>query len=344
MKTKTTRRALGALCGLCALVAVGEAWAGSPWVLPAGELVLQLDYRTEEAEREFLPDGNNQDFSLNGRFSGQALNMSLRQGLGAGFEMSLQGSYKSIAYKADDVTVVATPGGVQLLPTFSLSNNVSGWGDLYLSARYNAYNGPVLLTPEIEVKVPTGYEPPSGTFSGDNPGLKADGDGNLLEYTRGDVPVEDDLALGDGQIDITASLLAGAFFPTTKTFARGSGGFRLRLEGPGHQVVYDGKLGQYVSQYFIVFAGVSGAYTVNEGRVIGKTFSTRAPETEASDFAINRFEILDLRLDKDFVEVSGGILFKPAGAYELNLTASKIVDGKNVAEVTALSLGSSYKF
>jgi hypothetical protein len=332
----------------CAAALVACAWgaqaqAGSPWVLPAGETVLQLDFRSERGDREFLPSGNNQRFPLNGRFAGQSLTLSLRQGLGADFEASVDVTYKSVSYTADPVTLLSGPGGVQLVPTFSLSDHAEGLGDVVLSARYNAYKGPVLITPEIKAKIPTGYAPPSGTFANDDPGLRVDADGNFLENSRGPVPVEDDLTLGTAQVDITGSLLLGAFSNTTKTFARAGGGFNLRLGGPGQQLVYDAKVGQFLSQYFILFVGVDGAWTINEGEVIGKSVTTDNPSVPADAFPLTEAAFTDLRIDADFVQVHGGLLFKP-GAYEIILTGGKILDGRNVTELTFTSLSTSYKF
>jgi hypothetical protein len=324
-------------------VGAGAAQAGSPWVLPGGESVFQLDFRSERGDREFLPSGTNQRFPLNGRYSGQSLSLTLRQGLGAGFEASVETSYKSVSYISDTVTVVASPDGPQLLPSFSLSDQASGLGDVFISTRYNVYQGAVVVTPEIKVKIPTGYAPPSGTFEGDDPGLVTDEDGNFVENTRGDVPVADDLTLGTGQVDVTGSLLLGTFIPATRSFARLGGGLRLRLGGPGHQVVYDAKVGQILSKYFIFFVGVDGAKTLNRGEVIGTSFTTSRPSIDASAFPVGDLQPIDLRIDSDHLQAFGGFIFKP-GAYEIILSGGKVLDGANITEVVFTSLATSYKF
>lgn len=325
------------------LVWSGAAQAGSPWVLPGGESVFQLDFRSERGNREFLPDGTNQRFPLNGRYAGQSLTLSLRQGLGAGFEASIETSYKSVAYVSDPVTLLASPQGPQIVPTFSLSNQTDGLGDVYLSTRYNVYQGPVVITPEIKVKVPTGYAPPSGTFEEDDPGLVVDEDGNFVENTQGSVPVADDLTLGSGQVDVTGSVLMGTYISATRSFARLGGGFRLRLGGPAHQLVYDAKVGQFLSKYFIFFAGIDGAWSIGQGEVIGTSFTTSRPSTDASAFPLQNITFTDLRVDSDHLQAFGGFIFKP-GSYEIILSGGKVLDGSNITEVVFTSLATSYKF
>ena len=58
------------------------AVAGSPWLLEQDTTVIQFDFRSEFADREFLPDGSNQRFPLRGRFQAQSLGFNFRYGLG----------------------------------------------------------------------------------------------------------------------------------------------------------------------------------------------------------------------------------------------------------------------
>lgn len=354
-QVNTLRRAVSAaLAGLALSLAFSSAaYAGSPWVLPEDRTVLQLDFRTEFANREFLPDGTNQRFPVNGRYSAQALGLTLRQGFAKGFEASVSLTYKALSYDADPITVLGPIGqdddgepiNGQILPTFSVNRQVEGLSDVFLSVRYNLYKKALVITPELEVKIPTGYQGPTGTFRGDNPGLIPNEDGETFQEQRqGDVPAVDDVALGDGQVDITASMLFGAFIPASRTFARWSVGFRGRFGGAGQQVIGDAKIGQLIGDRFVIFAGSQAAFTVLEGnRVLGLSFATRNPDLPSQAFPANGFEVFDLRLDKDIVDFSGGGIFK-AGPYELILSGGQIVYGKNVTETVFVSFTTTYRY
>lgn len=326
-------------------VGVGaSAMAGSPWVLKEGDSVLQFDFRAERADREYLPDGTNQKFPLEGRYASQSLFFSLRHGLGNDLEASVAMAYKSVSYTSDPVSIFASEGGPQIIPTFSFSDHIEGLADVHTSVRYNAYKGAVLVTPELKLKIPTGYQPPSGTFENNDPGLKTDEGGNPLENTEGDVPIEDDVTLGDGQVDVTASVLFGAFASATKSFARAGVGFNYRFGDPGHQIVYDAKLGQLIGKRVVAFVGIQGAKTITEGEIIGTSFATKSPSADASKFLLEDFVFIeDLRVDRDFLEASFGALIR-AGAYEVILSGSKVLDGSNTAEIVSTSLATSYKF
>ncbi len=327
---------------------------GSPWVLPESATVLQLDFRTEFADREFLPDGTNQDFPINGKFSSQTLGINVRHGFGEGFEGSLALSYKAVAFSADPVTAVgpiaidpitteATIG--QILPTFAVNKQDEGLADIYASVRYNLLGGPLLITPELEVKIPGGYESPSGTFVNDDPGLvpNPDQEGAFVEQRTGDVNAADDVSLGDGQVDLRLSVLFGAFIAPSRTFARAGAGINFRFGGAGQQFVGDFKVGQLLGDNFIFFASTKATLTLTEGEVIGKSFATGDPDTPAQAFPLTSLEFIDLRLDKDALEFSGGAIFK-VDAYEVILTGGKILWGQNISESVFASFSTSYRY
>lgn len=326
------------------LLLCGDAWA-SPWVLPKGTTVLQLQYRTEFADREFLPDGDNQAFPLNGEFGAQSVELGLRTGLGYRFEASMLVIYKSVDFTADPVFVSAQNSAgevVPVTPIFSFSEQLEGLADIHFALRYNAVDGPVKITGELDLKVPSGYDKPEGTFENDTPNVidPETADGSIPE---GEEPIRDDLTLGDGQVDVTAQLLFGTFIPQSRTFAKANGGFRLRFNGPGEQAVWGVKVGQFIGDHIVIFSEVSGTHTVIKGDIIGKSFATRFPETPALGFPLANFDFIDLRLDKDIVDVSGGFLLK-FDRYEVVVSGGKIVDGSNVAELLFASVGSLYRF
>ena len=321
------------------------AVAGSPWLLEQDTTVIQFDFRSEFADREFLPDGSNQRFPLRGRFQAQSLGFNFRYGLGLDLELGFAGTYKTLAYVADPVTVViqVDGGGIQILPTFSLSEEEQGLGDMILSVRYNLLKGAVLVTPEIEVKIPTGYEGPAGTFANDDPGIMTDEDGEFIEQRQGSVPVLDDLALGDAQVDVTGALLFGTFIRATKTFGKADIGYKMRFSGPAPTLVYGAKVGQFIGKSFVLFAGTNGEQRLGKGDPIGQSFATKLPETSPQYFPVQNFKLFTLRRDKTFLEVSGGGLLR-LDDYEIILSGGKILDGKNISESVFVSLSTSYRY
>ncbi len=348
---KAARRASTIFLATAITLSASAAMAGSPWVLPEGRTVLQLDFRTEFADREFLPDGTNQEFPVNGRYSSQTLGLTLRQGFAQDFEVSLSASYKALSYDADPITVIGPIGtnadgdaiNGQILPTFDVNRQIEGLADVFLGVRYNLYKGPILITPELELKIPGGYEGPRGTFVGDNPGLLTNDDGTFQEQRVGNVPAIDDVALGDAQVDLTASMLFGTFIPASRTFARAGAGFRFRFGGAGQQVIGDIKLGQLIGERLVFFVASSITHTVTEGRVIGISYATKETNTPAQAFPASNFELFDLRLDKNFIDVSGGGIFK-TGPYELILSGGKILDGENISETIFVSFSTTYRY
>ena len=101
---------------------------------------------------------------------------------------------------------------------------------------------------------------------------------DINDFTEG---VADDVTLGDGQLDVT---LLGHFgiVPHPRWFNRLSVGIRLRLFGPGPQVVAGYKTGVRIGRFLIPYAELSLAHTFIEGRVVGSTFATAVPETPAA--------------------------------------------------------------
>ena len=327
------------------LMMMSEWASASPWVLPEGTTVLQLQYRTEFADREYLPDGTNQAFPLNGEFGAQSVELGLRTGLGYRFEASLMVIYKSIDFTADPLFLTTENSSgetVPVSPIFSFSEQLEGLSDIYFALRYNAVDGPVKITSELELKVPSGYDKPEGTFEDDAPTLSdpETSDGTIPE---GELPIRDDLTLGDGQVDVTAQLLFGTYIPQSRTFAKANGGFRMRFNGPGEQVVWGLKVGQFIGEHIVLFSEVSGAHTVFKGDIVGKSFATRLPETPALGFPLANFDFIDLRLDKDVVDFSGGFLLK-FDQYEVVVSGGKVIDGANVAELLFASVGTLYRF
>lgn len=325
-------RISAALVVLVSLVLVSQSAFASPWTVPKDKLLLSLSYDFAFAENEFLPSGHYQSYPLNGRFTSSTLRLGGRYGFTSKLELSADLTIKSVTYSADPIIPGLPDNAEQVdLPTAraavrDFSNTLVGPADLYITGRYNFIKGLFAFADEVRLKLPTGYEKPSGTFTADG-------------------QVDDDLALGDGQTDLEDSLLFGVFIPPTRTFARADVGFRLRFGGPGHQAIGAVRVGQYVGQHIVLFAGSSGAYTVTEGDVIGKTYISTVDHLQAKDVVIGENTVpVDLRLDKDWLQVEGGVLFIPREGLEMQASYSQIVLGSNIAAIQSVSVGTAIHF
>ena len=204
----------------------------------------------------------------------------------------------------------------------SFDRRATGPGDLTLYARYRfSPEGRFAAAAEVEAKLPTGYQAPGGTFVDDDPG-------------KG---VRDDVALGDGQLDITPRIHVG-FVPLDPWFIRLSAGFRIRFFGPGQQVVGEFKTGVRLGNHVLIYAGVDGEHTVNQGKVIGQTFVTSDTDSSGVELDPASIETLDLRLDRSAIRPGGGVLllFKN---WEFDVSYRVVAFGRNISQVQAITAG-----
>lgn len=303
----------------------------SPWTMPKDDLLFSLNYDFQFAEREFLPDGTFQKFPLNGRFTSSTLRLGGRYGFTSRFELAADVFFKAVNYTADPV-ILALPSDQANLDearssVVDFSTSQLGAGDIYLTGRYNLLNGTVALTNEVRAKFPTGYTPPQGTFDEDTGA------------------VADDIALGDGQTDLEEALLFGVFIPSTRTFGRADAGFRLRFGAPGHQAFGSLKVGQFLGDHIVLFAGSSGAYTVVDGDPIGQSFISTESDLQPEDVVLGENVVpVDLPLDKDWVSVEGGLLFIAKPGLELQASYSQILVGTNIPAIQTVSFGTAVRF
>jgi len=267
-------------------------------------------------------------------------------------EVSIKAVYKSIDFTADPLYITAPAeegsddingdGRVVVSPIFSFSDQIHGLQDIFFSIRYNAINKFILVTPELELKVPSGYTQPTGTFKDDNPKLISAAEGSDI-IPLGEPPIGDDFTLGDGQVDLTGQLLFGTFIAATQTFARANVGFRLRFNGPGEQALWGVKVGQLIGSHLSIFGEINGTHTVIAGDPIGQSFATRQPGEEAEGFRAEVFDLIDITQDRDFIDVGGGVILK-FDRYEFIFSGGKIIDGENIAELVFANLGTVYRF
>ena len=328
---RSSKRWLTGLSIVGALLALPATGIASPWTMDDDELSIQAGVDFQFADEEFLLDGQRQAFPLDGEYNASSLRLTTRYGFTDKFEMGAQLRLKHVTFEADPLVLLAedpaspdedVPLSEARSRTLDFSTNNTGAGDVDLFGRYNFLNkGTVLLTTETLVKLPTGYQTPSGTFENDS----------FAEAT-----VQDDVTLGDGQTDLRQSLLFGAYIPPSKTFARADIGYEFRFGAPADQGVASVKVGQLIGDSLVVFAGARGALTLFEGETIGKTFIAKDPSIDAQDFFISNIDIKDLTLDRDYVQVEGGVILK-LERVELQFAYNRIVAGRNIPVINSLN-------
>jgi hypothetical protein len=323
--------AAGAICSIVfvvALLCAARTAEASAWVLPKGRLVLGLSGTFSVATSEFLPDGTFRRFPLRGRFESYDLQLLGRYGLGAGFELSVNTALKGISYRADPVILFSgsPPSSTNAFrdSVFDFSHRDVGLSDIYISVSHQHLKRPLHIASQLEVKLPTGYRQPAATFAQDDasPGL-----------------ITDDVALGDGQVDLTYRLEAGYVLRKTLTIFELSAGYRVRLNGPGHQALGSFKLGQVLGKHIVLLGGVEGAVTLFSGNVIGSSFVAIDPDQPASRFNFDEnVELRLLRLDRTFLAVNGGAIIRYAGR-EWVVRVAHVLYGKNYSKLTSVSIG-----
>jgi hypothetical protein len=335
----TPMRCLPLLAVLAPLLA--PAAHASPWTLPAGRLVLSAGMNYQFATEEFQDAGGSVPFSLRGAYRGQSLTLGLRAGFTERVEFELQVPFTAVSYAADPVILL--DGGAGSGRDFyqenviDLSRTTLGVGDLVLATRVRLNSpGATAVALELRLKAPTGYERPAGTF-GERPSSAAELAGDLARFVRPE-NVRDDVTLGDGQLDLAASLHAGHAF-AMGTFVRASAGYNRRFAGAGDQVIASLRAGHRLSPRWLVFAGVQGARSVTRGRVIGVSVAAIDPELPASAYGgVENLALREVRLERDLLEAGGGLILKLTPEIEANLAAQTMLWGRNVSRVTSTTL------
>ncbi len=298
------------------------AWA-NPWVLPEGVGIFQVSSGSDFANKEFLPDGTNQIFPLEGEFTSYYLQMGGRYGILPNIEIGANVLFKSVNY--DDETLVLN-SGTEDQRTLSFDQSATGLGDVFLTGAYQHLTEGVRLASGLSLKFPTGYRSPRETF--------IEGDSNQIG---------DDVTLGDGQVDLQYTLESGWFINPTLTLLELDVGYNARFNGPGHQAVGLFKIGQALGQYLFAFAFVEGAFTLFEGEVLGDGLVARDPSVSAEAFDFSNVERIDITRDRDFLKVGGGLIARFQGR-ELVVQGAHTVLGRNFAQITSISVGTIFVF
>ena len=296
----------------------------------------------QEANSEFIDQGPVRAFPLEGEYLASSFTLGARLGITDRFELEASLPFRLLAYRSDPVLLLGGPGGADSLDAYQdnildLSQTAGGVGDLNLAGRYRLYSGAFLVTSEVRIKAPTGYRGPAGTF-GVDPRTIEDFEEALTEVVRPD-RVEDDVTLGDAQLDLSGSLLLGAAFESG-AFLRAGVGYNLRLGGAGDQLLSDVRFGQAVGESLLLYAGGQLAFSVQAGDSIGVTVAAIDPELPARDYAgLSNLRPTIKRLATDSLEVGGGLIWRVGDTTEVNVGYQRVIWGRQVAATNTVSVG-----
>ncbi len=329
---------------LCAAAALCPAAASaSPWTLPRGQFALGAGYSYQTATREFFETGRSRIFPLNGEYTASTFTIGVRAGLTDSLELEVQLPIRSVVYSSDPVIPLARPMGdpsgqsdfeYYRRNVINLSRNATGLGDLVFATRYRLPVRTSAMALELRVKVPSGYPGPSGTF-GDNPRTAAEFLRNPYEYVN-PRNVQDDVTLGDGQVDIQPGFLFGHAF-STRTFVRVDLGYNLRLGGAGHQAIGALRAGQALGDRLLVYAWLQAAITVTEGRVLGISVAAIDPSVPAERYSIDNLLLRELRFERDIIDIGAGVILRVTPTAELNVGYQRTLYGRNTALVDSFN-------
>lgn len=332
---------------IAALLLVPTPAAASPWTLGRGQLVVASGLDHQYAEREYLR-GAARAFPLRGSYQSTNYRLALRLGLTDRDEIELSLPFRQVNYESDPVLLLAHDPDSELgafdyyqRNVIDLSRTQSGIGDLELAARHAWLKRSFALASELRLKTPTGYDPPSGTF-GDRP---RDTEEFLADAARFVSPqnVEDDVTLGDGQLDLSLLLLAGYGAPSG-TFVRADVGYALRLGGAADQLLSALKVGQKIGERLLVYVDGRAVIALQRGRVIGISVVAEDPSLPAQQYeGLSNLQLREQRLERDAVDAGGGLLYRVRPDVELYGGYSQTLWGRNTALVHTIYTGVSVR-
>ncbi|MGF1510643.1 MAG: hypothetical protein ACFB9M_14210 [Myxococcota bacterium] len=317
--------------------------AASPWALPAERLVLTGAVRFQWAGQEFLDARRPTPIPLNGFFTSTTFEVGGRWGLGSGFDVELLIPIAVLNFASDSVILLDQPPDSTVAPLDFFQNNVLGFGqtpagvsDIRVTGRKQWLARPFALATLVELKIPAGYDGPVGTF-GPEPTTAEEFIADLETII---VPenVADDVALGDGQVDVTPSLHLG-WASSKGLFLRSAVGYAFRFGGAADEFRAETRVGQLFLRRFLVFASAFVRVAVEDGRNIGISVAAVDPELPAADFGgLTNLLLRELQLERDLLDVGGGLIYRISERYELNATYERIVWGRNTSAINSVSL------
>lgn len=234
------------------LGSVGSAHAGA-WSLAPGEFYTEIrsgwfssdTYHDQDGDRRFLAGG----------------------GL---WEQRRLLSYTELGWKPKLSFVLGIPvesvsrrfgtGSPQTLTT------ATGIGDGLLALRYRLTNGRSGAALELGWKPPLGYERDRFLSHADSAVAAAAAGDTDGDFDSLDVNVARQIGspvLGDGQQDVTLSLLLGR--AVRRGFVQVGGGYRYRFEDPKDQIVLSADLGLWVTRSLLLAGRYEGMMAAGEG-------------------------------------------------------------------------------
>ncbi|MFK7991749.1 MAG: hypothetical protein AB8I08_37375 [Sandaracinaceae bacterium] len=342
----TRHASLGALLTVGALLISLPAHA--QWTLPEGQLVVTSNVDVQYADSEFFGQEGEprslRSFPLAGEYYAATTTIDMRLGVTNNLEFELAIPLAIVAYTSDPVVLLPQPMGSMESSLDYYQRNVidltqarAGLSDVRATGRYRFLSDPFQLTGELQLKIPGGYDAPEGTF-----GARPDSIQDFVENVGTFVApenVRDDVVLGDGQVDLIGRILFGASFPTG-TFFAGDAGYNVRFDDAGHQVLASLRVGQMIEGIVLLFAGASFGISVTEGRTIGVSVAADDPNLPAQDYGgTDNLLLREVRLQRDYLDVYGGVIFRLSPEVELKLAYGRTVWGRNTAAVNTFTIG-----
>lgn len=317
--------------------------SASPWTLPKNRVALVAGFDYGVASREYFQQGGARDFPLQGRYTASSFSVGARFGFTDRLEFEAVVPLKLISYDADPVILLPSqrPEPDASFDYYQeniidLNQTAAGIGDLQIAARYQWMKLPFALATEIRVKAPTGYDRPAGTF-GEEPESTEEFVNEVARFVRPG-NIQDDVTLGDGQLDVSAQMLFGYILPTN-TFVRADLGYNLRMSGAGDQLLGSIRVGQLLSQRFLAYAAIGGRYTVEDGRVIGISVAAEDPSLPAAEYGgLTNLLLREVRLERDELQAVGGIIVRFGAGVEMNAAYRRTLWGRNTAQADAVSV------
>lgn len=344
-------RSLLTLAVVVGVLSASASASASPWTLPRGTGVVAAGYSYQFARQEWFSRDDTsfrdaRNFPLQGRYQASSFYIQTRVGITDRLELELSLPLKLVSYSSDSVLllpnspVAATPEeelDYYQRNIINLGRTRSGIGDITLAARYRWLLQPFALATELRIKAPTGYDGPVGTF-GARPTSAQDFVDNAGTYTRPE-NVQDDVTLGDAQLDVALNVLFGYAFPT-HTFVRVDAGYNLRFGGAADQFVSRLSVGQLIGKSVLLYAGGQLTYSTQRGEFIGISVAASDPNLPAVDYAgLTNLYLREVRLERDALDLNVGAIFKITDTVELNIGYGRTVWGRNTAVSNSLSLG-----
>jgi hypothetical protein len=326
----------------------------SPWLVDEDEVVLTGRFDHQWADSEFLSADNDfvdepykpRPYPLEGRYQSSTFVTQARVGLLEDVELSISIPIKSVSYKSDPVVLLPGGDGAGLdyyqQNVIDLSQQVTGLSDIRYGIAYQLFTGRIAGSLNLVLKTPTGYRQPAGTF-GREPTSEEVFTNNPGEFVTPD-NVEDDVTLGDGQTDVTASFQWGWALPS-RTFVRANAGYALRLGGAADELQAGLQVGQALGESVLLTAGADFISALQDGDSVGLSVAADDPDLPAEEYGgLNNIALRQTPLERDRLTLRIGTILRVTEDVETTISYSRTVWGQNTAASQTLSLGTGVRF